>query len=138
MFLDRSDESTVIQSMLRAKGGGFNGNTEGDGTRLGGSLVLGPGNQEFYSNTSQKNLVTTPLFRIYLLPLTRLHHLIQQINSPQHELFLQSLELTYCCSFTYIIAYTMFHYDGMQLKCHFLCCCISHEILDISKFIYTV
>jgi hypothetical protein len=31
--------------MLRAKSGGFSGNLEGDGTLLGASLVLGPGEQ---------------------------------------------------------------------------------------------
>ena len=35
----------MIQSGLRARSGGFSGNMEGDGTLLGASLVLGPGDQ---------------------------------------------------------------------------------------------
>ena len=31
--------------MLRARSGGFSGNLEGDGTLLGATLVLGPGEQ---------------------------------------------------------------------------------------------
>lgn len=36
---------SVIQSCWRAYRGGFSGNMEGDGTLLGGSLVVGPGEQ---------------------------------------------------------------------------------------------
>ena len=31
----------MIESFLRARSGGFSGNTEGDGTLLGGTLVMG-------------------------------------------------------------------------------------------------
>ena len=36
---------SVIQSFLRARSGGFSGNIEGDGTLLGATLVMGPGEQ---------------------------------------------------------------------------------------------
>ena len=36
---------SVIQSYLRARSAGFSGNIKGDGTLLGGMLVVGPSDQ---------------------------------------------------------------------------------------------
>ena len=35
----------MVLSLLRARSGGFSGNMEGDGTLLGGTLVVGPRDQ---------------------------------------------------------------------------------------------